>query len=204
MAESPDSVLFDLGGVLFRYMPERRLERLIGMTGLPGAHIHEEIWKSDYDETCERGDLNAEESHAEFCRRLGVDMNYDDFRNTMAYAFEPDAAVFDLAHRVAANHDVAMLTNNWQAVEEALVAGHPELARIFGCHLYFTWRLRGRKPDSAVFESALCSWDKEPDQVLFIDNSEKNIAAAAANGLHTHHFTGPEALERELQSQGLI
>ena len=52
-------------------MPERRLERLISMTGLPGARIHEEIWKSDYDETCERGDLNAAESHAEFCRRLG-------------------------------------------------------------------------------------------------------------------------------------
>ena len=98
----------------------------------------------------------------------------------------------------------AMVTNNWQAVEEALVAGHPELARISGCHLYFTRRLRGRKPDSVVFERALCSWDKEPGQVLFIDDSEKNIAGAAANGLHTHHFTGPETLERELQSQGLI
>ncbi len=124
-------------------MPERRLKHLIGMTGLSGARIHEEIWKSDYDEACERGDLDAAESHTEFCRRPGVDISYDSFCSAMAYAFEPDAAVFDLAHRVAANHDVAMLTNNWQAVEEALVAGHPELARISGCHLYFTWRLRG-------------------------------------------------------------
>ena len=105
MAESPDSVLFDLGGVLFRYMPESRLKHLIGMTGLSGAHIHEEIWKSDYDETCERGDLNAAESHPEFCHRHGVDLSYDGFRNAMAYAFEPDAAVFDLAHRIDANHE---------------------------------------------------------------------------------------------------
>jgi len=43
VTESPDSVLFDLGGVLFRYMPERRLERLNGMTDLPSARIHEKI-----------------------------------------------------------------------------------------------------------------------------------------------------------------
>ena len=61
-------------------------------------------------------------------------MSHDDFRSAMAYAFEPDAAVFDLLHRVAA----------------------------------------------------------------------KNIVGTAANGIHTHHFTGRETLVRELQSQGLI
>ena len=49
------------------------------MTDLLGARIHGEIWDSDYDETCERGDLDVAESHAEFCRRLGVDMSYDGF-----------------------------------------------------------------------------------------------------------------------------
>ena len=32
-------------------------------------------------------------------------MSYDGFLNAMAYAFEPDAAVFDLAHRIDANHE---------------------------------------------------------------------------------------------------
>ena len=204
MSSSPDSVLFDLGGVLFHYMPERRLERLIEMTSLPGGRIQEEIWESNYDETCERGDLDAVESHAEFCGRLGIDVSYDSFRAAMAYAFEPNACVFELARRVATNHDVAILTNNWQAVEEALVADYPELACIFGQHLYFTWRLKGRKPDQAVFEKALHSWNKEPSQVLFIDDSEKNVTGGTDCGLHTHHFTGAEALENELWSRGLI
>ncbi len=204
MAGSPDSVLFDLGGVLFRYFPERRLERLVRTTGLAGDIIHGEIWASDYDQTCERGGLNAAQSHVEFCRRLDIEMSYTDFAAAMADAFEPDADVVGLARRVAAGHDVAVLTNNWEVVEEALVADYPELTDVFGPNLYFTWRFKARKPDPLVFETALERWGKRVEQVLFVDDSENNVAGAEAFGLEVHHFTDAVVLEAELRARGLI
>ncbi len=204
MTGSPDSVLFDLGGVLFRYLPERRLARLAEMTGLAPETIHGAIWQSDFDQDCEAGKMGAAESHRSFCRLLGIEMDYAAFRQTMAYAFDPDPAVFELARAVAAGHGVAILTNNWEAVEEALVGDHPALGEIFGCHLYFTWRLGGRKPARAVFERCLAGWGKRAGQVLFVDDSEKNIAGARAAGLAVHHFTGAAALVDALQSLDLV
>lgn len=204
MAGSPDSVLFDLGGVIFRYLPERRLARLVQLTGLTGEHIHAAIWASDYDMICERGDLDAAESHREFNRRVGSDLSYEKFRAVMAHAFDPDPDVLGLVDRVAQDHDVALLTNNWAVVEEALVADYPELSAIFHEHLYFTWSLKGRKPDQAIFNTVLGRWGKSPSQVLFVDDSETNVAGGDGAGLATHRFTGAESLERELQRRGLI
>ena len=204
MTGAPDSVLFDLGGVLFRYLPERRLARLVEMTGLAPETIHGAIWQSDFDQNCEAGMMSAAESHQTFCRLLGIEMTYEDFRATMAHAFDPDPAVFELARLVAARHGVAILTNNWEAVEEALVADHPALGEIFGPHLYFTWRLGGRKPAREIFERCLTKWGKRATQVLFVDDSERNVAGAQAAGLAVHHFTGALALATRLRELNLV
>ena len=55
-----------------------------------------------------------------------------------------------------------------------------------------------------VFERALSSWNKEPSQVLFIEDSEGNVTGGPDSALHTHHFTGAETLEHELRSRRLI
>ena len=84
-------------------------------------------------------------------------MSYDDFCTAIAYAFETDAALFDLTRRVSANHEFAMLNNNWHAVEETLVTDHPKLVHNLSLYLYSIRWLRGRKLNPAVFERAFCS-----------------------------------------------
>jgi FMN phosphatase YigB (HAD superfamily) len=39
---------------------------------------------------------------------------------------------------------------------------------------------------------------------LFVDDSAKNIAGAAALGFHTHHFTDPAALRPALEAARLL
>ena len=61
------------------------------------------------------------------------------------------------------------------------------------------------KPDPDIFYYTLgLMGDVSPDEVLFIDDSPQNIAAADALGFQTHHFEGAAGLERTLKAHGLL
>ncbi len=58
------------------------------------------------------------------------------------------------------------------------------------------------KPDPAIFELLLARQKLVAEDCIFIDDSPKNVDAAAALGFHALHFTTPEALRRDLTALG--
>jgi HAD superfamily hydrolase (TIGR01509 family) len=60
------------------------------------------------------------------------------------------------------------------------------------------------KPDAAIFRLACDRYGLAPAEVLFVDDGARNIAAAAALGFDTHHFTDPAALRPALEARGLL
>jgi 2-haloacid dehalogenase/putative hydrolase of the HAD superfamily len=60
------------------------------------------------------------------------------------------------------------------------------------------------KPDPAIYRLAAQRFGHAPADLLFIDDSAKNIEAAAAEGFDTHHFTDPAALRPALEARGLL
>jgi 2-haloacid dehalogenase/putative hydrolase of the HAD superfamily len=60
------------------------------------------------------------------------------------------------------------------------------------------------KPDPRIYQIALERTGLAPGDLLFVDDSAANIAAAAAMGFHTHHFTDPAALRPAIERFGLL
>jgi 2-haloacid dehalogenase len=60
------------------------------------------------------------------------------------------------------------------------------------------------KPDAAIFERFLERAGVRAEECIFIDDNAANIAAAAALGFHTEHFSTAEALEAQLTALGLL
>jgi 2-haloacid dehalogenase len=60
------------------------------------------------------------------------------------------------------------------------------------------------KPDPAIFELLLDRFGLDPGSTLYVDDSEANVAAAAALGLDAVRFTGPEGLRRDLAARRLL
>ena len=92
---------------------------------------------------------------------------------------------------------------NWSAETWPIgIAAHPRLARAFGVTI-----VSGRegviKPDARIFDLLCNRAGLAPRECLFIDDSARNIAAAAAFGMETIHFTGPDALRAGLIQRGL-
>ena len=60
------------------------------------------------------------------------------------------------------------------------------------------------KPDPAIYRLTCERFGLAPGDVLFVDDSAGNIAAAKAFGYDTHHFTDPAALFPALEARGLL
>lgn len=60
------------------------------------------------------------------------------------------------------------------------------------------------KPDPAIFRLCCDRFGLAPADFLFVDDSARNIAAAAALGFDVHHFTDPAALRPALEARGLL
>ncbi len=196
-------VLFDLGGVVCRFLPERRLERLARASGKPAAEVRRLLFESGFSARCDRGELGAVEMHAEACRCLGTRLPYAEFRRLWASAFEPEPSVLALVERVRRVRATGLLTDNAAVLREALAHELAEVGRRFD-PLLFSCELRARKPEPELFRAALARAGRGPEEVLFVDDVEANVAAAADLGIAALHFRGAAALGRELAAAGLL
>ena len=65
-------------------------------------------------------------------------------------------------------------------------------------------RLKMGKPDPRIYQHLLTLGALDPRRTVFIDDSAKNVDAAAALGLHAIRFTDADDLERRLVALGLL
>ena len=60
------------------------------------------------------------------------------------------------------------------------------------------------KPNPEIFRRLMERFHLVPETTLFVDDSARNVAAAAALGMQTERFRSPEALRRRLVAAGLL
>lgn len=65
------------------------------------------------------------------------------------------------------------------------------------------WLQGLRKPAPAAFEAVTSHLQLPPQQLVFVDDRQPNVEAAAQTGMAAVLFTGTDALEQRLQQLGL-
>jgi HAD superfamily hydrolase (TIGR01509 family) len=193
------TVLFDLGGVLCRFLPERRLAALAADCGLPQEEVRARIWESGIDAACDRGVYTATEMYEQVRGRLGLRLDEPAFRAAWALAFEPDPAVLALIDAIAPTRRIALLTDNGPVLRDAMPDLFPEIARRLDPML-FSCDLGACKPSPTIFARALDRLGERPERVLFVDDSPAAVAGACAAGLTAVRYTDVVALQRSLRA----
>jgi len=61
-----------------------------------------------------------------------------------------------------------------------------------------------RKPDRKIYQIALDVLERDPRQVIFIDDRAENVAAAASLGIHAIRYEGSAKLGEDLARQGVL
>ncbi|MEQ9004178.1 MAG: HAD family phosphatase [Pseudomonadales bacterium] len=203
MSLTPAAVVLDLGGVLFRLLPERRLAAFAELTGHSPEQVRRRLFDSGFSRSCDAGQLGTDAAHREGVRLLGRRLGLSRFRRLWASAYEPDAAVVSLARRLKPHTQLALLTNSSTLTREGLEAAFPEVLDLFRPRL-FSAEAGQLKPDPRLFRTLLDLLGLEPARVLYVDAAPVNVDAAAALGFATHAFQDAAGLEALLRDRGLL
>jgi glucose-1-phosphatase len=196
------TILFDLGGVVCRFHPERRLRALASACGLAEAEVQARVWDSGFDRDCDRGRYTAQQVYHRIQEILGLTVGYEEFGRMWALAFAPDPAVLALVDVLRTCVHIGLLTDNGPVLRDALSTLFPDISRRFE-PLLFSCELGALKPTGELFAVVLQHLKRRAAQVLLVDDSPGVVEAAIAYGLHACLYDSADTLRRELTPYAL-
>ncbi|MEU8080340.1 HAD-IA family hydrolase [Catellatospora citrea] len=192
------TIVFDLGGVVCRYRPELRLQELSRISGRTAEDIHRILYGSGFVGETELGQWNAEDIVSEIGARLGRPVDRSELESAWLASFPVDEEVLELVGRAAERHRTAILTNNDLLLREALLRARPDFGGRFN-DIVFSAEIQAVKPAAESFRKALSIMNAEPSRVLFIDDSDTNVAGALRAGIPAVRYQRTEQLAGELE-----
>lgn len=196
-----EAVVLDLGGVVCRFVPERRLWALSRLTGEPTSDIHAALWASGLDARADAGELDRDDLYDEVLRLLGGRSAAAELRRAWAVAFEPDDEVLDLVR--ALDRPAVLFSNGGPIIEDALAHELEPVASAFDPVL-LSWRLGATKPEIDAFVKATSQIGVAAPAVLYVDDALDNVRAAAHLGWIAHPYRGVDRLRRLFEAHGLL
>ena len=199
---TPQAVVFDIGNVLIEWQPERFYDSVIGedrrRAMFDAVDLHGMNDRVDSGENFRATIYAAAEEYADWG---------DEIRLWHDRWIEMAAPVIDHSLRLmkalqARGVPVFSLTNfGIQSYDHA--ATHYPFLREFDRD-FISGHLGMIKPVPAIYEAVEQGSGLPAQALLFTDDRADNIAAAAARGWQTHHFTGPQGWADRIVNAGLL
>ena len=200
---APRVVLWDIGNVIVRWDPATLYSKIF-----PDPVERDRFLKSvctmDWHTAHDRGVTFAENRKP----LLAVYPHYADqilaWETRWGEMFsgpvpETEAAIEALHQRGVTQYG---LTNMSHETFDNTIAMSPAFGRLTG---YVVSAHEGlMKPDPAIYQRVCDKFGLSPSDILFVDDSLKNIAAAEQFGFHVHHFADPASLRPKLERHGLL
>lgn len=198
------AVIFDVGDVLYHWNPRILYERLIPDDRALDAFLRDVVsrdWHFQHDAGRPFADTSAQliarhPEHADLVRLWG-----ERFIDSVGPAVDGMPQL--VADLVARGVPLYGLTNfsaefwpPFRAREAALFAPFRDIV-VSGVE-------RLTKPDPAIYRLALSRFGLRADQAFFVDDRPENVAAARAEGISSHLFTGAQGVRQEMAALGLL
>jgi putative hydrolase of the HAD superfamily len=178
---------------------------LLATTGLDEARLHAAYWKfrHDYD----RGALTGPAYWQAVAAETGITFEAAQIKELLSADLDLwsrlNLPMVEWAARLQrAGVRTGILSNIGDSMAEGLIARFPWLSGFDQC--IWSYELLMAKPEPAIFLRTAEALHTPPANILFIDDREENVAAAAALGMQVIRFTNYEAFEGEMRQRNLV
>ena len=194
------NIIFDFGGVIIHidYMLTEVAFKKLGIKKF--EEHYSKLTQSRLFDEFETGMISASEFRDRI-RRISIiplsDEQIDDAWNAMLIDLPTESVDFLMA--LKKNRRLFLLSNTNEIHEHAFTKliqekfGKNVLKELFE-RIYFSHRLKMRKPDPDIFRRVLKENNLPADETLFVDDSFQHIEGAKKAGLATFHFENGKVL----------
>jgi len=198
------AVIFDIGNVLVRWEPRLLFRQLLPDEAAVEdflAEIGFAAWNLEQDRGRSWDEGVALLSTAYPHRAPLITAFVERWHETLPGLIDGSVAILEELR--AGGVPLYAITNYSGKTWAETVARFPRLRAAFR-DVVVSAHERVVKPDPAIYRICLERNGLRADEVVFIDDSEANVAGAAALGIDAIRFTDPPALRAALQARGLL
>ena len=196
------NLIFDLGGVVVRWDPDAIIAGVFSDHSLRAKVKADVLGHADWLEV-DRGTLDLDQAIRRAAQRTGL--TRDELERLFASVPSslvpfPDSVAL-LYKLNARGYPLYCLSNMGHASIDHLEREHKFFevfrGKIVSC------RLKLCKPEPEIYQHALQTYGLKAQETVFIDDVEKNVAAAARLGIHGIQFRSLAQCERDLRALGV-
>ena len=193
MTKDITHIALDMGGVVLHIDHDQAVSRFEEIGAAEAREYLNPYHQQGFFGQLEGGQISAETFVAELSRLIGKPLTHEQCLYAwLGYLKEMPQRNLDAIQRLRnEGYRVCLLSNTnpfffeWAESEAFDGHGHP-IGNYFDS-LYVSFRCKLLKPSREIYEHVLRSEGIRPEQLLFIDDSERNTEAAAALGIRTLH-----------------
>ncbi len=201
--QSPMNVVFDLGGVVFRWDPVAIAGRVF-QDPVAQRRVKTEIFGHEDWVALDRGTLDHEQAVTRGMSRTGLPRN--DIERLLAEvprSLSPIPGTFELIREVKrAGNSLYVLSNMQFSSITHLEASH-DIWHLFDGTV-ISCRIRKVKPEREIYEHLLHEHRLKAAETVFIDDMPENLIAASQLGIRTIRFVDASRCRDELLKLGVI
>ena len=180
-------LLFDLGGVLVDLDFKRSIEAFMEL-GCPPELFQGEFWSAGIFKEVDRGTISVEAFYDEI-RRIGhlPHVSNDDIMKAwnQIIAGVPER-VFKALIKAREQGPIYLLSNvgalHWDLCHQTIMRYTGEDALNWFEKTFASFELHLLKPEAAIYRHVIQETGLRPEDILFIDDRQENLDAAAAEG----------------------
>lgn len=197
------NIVFDLGGVVFCWKPRQVFAKLFPGDDKIQELYHENLMGHPDWHLFDQGTIDTDYAVKRAASRIGT--TDDDVRSVLTHLYsslEPIPETISLIKRVEKHDHRLFCLSNMPAPTIEYLEDRYDFLELFD-HSVISSRVKMAKPDEEIFRHLLDHYDLTPEETVFIDDSEKNIAAAKAFGINTIHFSDASDCEEKLAAVGV-
>jgi putative hydrolase of the HAD superfamily len=202
-ASRVQAVLFDFGKVLSNPADPGAWSKMLALTGLDDARLHEAYWayRHDYD----RHTLNAIPYWRAVATHTGTTFTHEQIENLLELDVDMwtsmNHPMVEFAQRLQrAGFRTGILSNIGDAIAQGIVARMPWLSNFYHCT--WSYSLGMAKPEAAIYLKTAEALQTAPENILFIDDRPENIAAAEALAFQTILYDDHPGFLRDMRERG--
>jgi len=199
-----ETVIFDLGGVLVDWNPDY-LYKPIFNDDERMNDFYARICTPDWNEQQDEG-RTLKEATEELVARFpheeeNIRLYYDRWEDMLKGPVDGTVEVF---RKLKEKGDLKLYAlTNWSAETFPVALNRFDFLHWFDGRLV-SGEEKMRKPFRPIYETIIKKFNINPDTAIYIDDNARNLTVPKEMGIHTIHFTSPEALEEELKALGVL
>ena len=192
-------IIFDLSGVVGNaeepvYLEQFAKKNSIQLDELEGIYY-------EYLKKSERGEIPLRVVWEKTMEKFGISGNYKDYVKEMMKLKKFDGKVLDFVLKLRKEYKTAYFTNyaeEYWEVHETMI----DISKYFDFGVV-SCKIGSRKPEPKGFKVIMEHFDVKPEETVFLDDSEKNLANAKEIGISTIHFKNLGQLKAEFKKIGI-